>query len=277
MATNRSATGLDDRTFSPLKEFAVSITGASSHNYDSLFYRYQREGACESARRTLPLLLNVLSIESVLDIGCGAGAWLAAYRQLGVPDFLGVDGDYVDRSLLMMDVACFRALDIAAPFDLCRSFDIVQCLEVAEHIPPGSSSILLDNIVRHGKLVLFSAAAPGQGGENHVNERPYAYWRAMFSARGFRLFDFMRGHMSSIPSIEPWYRYNTLFFAHDSVIRHLPNEILASRVGEREPIRDISPLHYRLRKAALRVLPQSLISALAMLKHRRAVRDLKGS
>jgi SAM-dependent methyltransferase len=253
----------------------MSMKGTSSHSYDSLFYRYQREGACESALRTLPLLLNVLSIGSVLDIGCGAGAWLAAYRQLGVPDLLGVDGDYVDRSLLMMDVAHFRAFDIAAPFDLGRRFDIVQCLEVAEHVSPHSSSVLLDNIVRHGNQVLFSAAVPGQGGENHVNERPYAYWRAMFSARGFRLFDFMRGRMSPIPSIEPWYRYNTLFFAHDSIVNRLPYEVLVSRVGEGEPIRDVSPLHYRLRKAALRTLPQPVISGLSILKHRRAVRALK--
>jgi SAM-dependent methyltransferase len=253
------------------------MTDATKHTYGSLFYRYQREGAFESALCTLPLLLKAVSIESVLDIGCGAGAWLAAYRHLGVPDLLGVDGDYVDRSMLMMDAAHFRAFDIAAPFDLGRKFDIVQCLEVAEHVPSHSSSVLLDNIVRHGKRVLFSAAVPGQGGENHINERPYAYWRAMFSARDFRLFDFMRGRMSQIPSIEPWYRYNILFFAHDSVVDRLPYEVLVSRVGEREPIHDVSPLHYRLRKAALRALPQTVISQLAILKHRRAVRALKGS
>ena len=34
-------------------------------------------------------------------------------------------------------------------------------------------------------IVIFSAATPGQGGTDHVNERPHSYWIEKFSARGY--------------------------------------------------------------------------------------------
>ena len=38
--------------------------------------------------------------------------------------------------------------------------------------------------------MLFSAAVPGQGGENHVNEQPLAYWRAIFREHGYSAVDY---------------------------------------------------------------------------------------
>jgi hypothetical protein len=34
-------------------------------------------------------------------------------------------------------------------------------------------------------MVLFSAAPPGQGGEHHVNERTYEFWRGLFARHGY--------------------------------------------------------------------------------------------
>jgi hypothetical protein len=33
--------------------------------------------------------------------------------------------------------------------------------------------------------IVFTAAPPGQGGTDHVNEQPPSYWIAKFSVRGF--------------------------------------------------------------------------------------------
>jgi len=247
----------------------------AAHTYDSLFYEYQREGAIRSARTLLPLLIGTLGVRSVLDVGCGAGAWLAAYRDLGATDCIGVDGDYVDRTLLMVDGDLFHPRDITRPFDFERQFDLVQCLEVAEHIPHHACDTLIDNVVRHGRKVLFSAAVPGQGGEDHINEQPYEFWRDRFAARSYRLFDFVRPAVTGKAAIEPWYRYNVMFFAHDSVIDALPTQVSATRVPDRDAIRDYAPLTYRLRKLLLRSLPGSAVSALAVWKHRLAVRSLQ--
>jgi SAM-dependent methyltransferase len=239
-----------------------------SHTYDSLFYEYQREGSARSALSLLPAVIEALGVGSVLDVGCGAGAWLSAYRQLDIVDCTGVDGDYVDRSLLVIDQDAFHPRDITQPFDFQRKFDIVQCLEVAEHVPPQTSQALVDNLTRHGKMVLFSAAVPGQGGKGHINEQPYEYWRDLFVERGYRLFDFVRPLAAGNEAIEPWYRYNILFFAHDSVVPSLPAQIASTRIRDGAPVPDYSPLAYRLRKMLLRSLPDSAVSMLAVMKHR---------
>lgn len=246
-----------------------------AHLYGTLFYQYQRAGAASSAVRLLPVVLKYLEVRSVLDVGCGAGAWIRAYGELGVKTCVGIDGEYVDRSLLLMKPDDFRPLDITSSFDLGRQFDIVQCLEVAEHVPPRFSETLIDNITRHGKAVLFSAAPPGQGGENHINERPYSYWRDGFVRRGFHLFDFVRPAVRDDPLIEPWYRFNVLFFAHDSVVDELPSAVRRFQVPDDGPIVDFAPLTYRARKLLLRCLSPKLVSRMAAWKHRRVVDSMK--
>jgi SAM-dependent methyltransferase len=246
-----------------------------AHTYDSIFYEYQREGSLRSARALLPLVVSLLDVKSVLDVGCGAGAWLAAYRGLGATDCIGVDGDYVDRDLLMVEPSWFSPRDITKRFDFGREFDLVQCLEVAEHIPGNACDTLIDNIVRHGRKVLFSAAVPGQGGEDHINERPYEFWRDMFASRGYRLFDFVRPRVDGNGAIEPWYRYNVMFFAHDSIAERLPPEVASTRVPDGARIRDFSPIGFRLRKLLMRSLPGSAVSLLAVWKHKLVVRSLQ--
>jgi SAM-dependent methyltransferase len=246
----------------------------NQYRYDSVFYRYQREGAIRSARALLPHMIRELRVHSVLDVGCGAGAWLAAYGDLGITDSIGVDGDYVDRSMLLVPPSRFIPRDIAVPFDLARQFDLVQCLEVGEHVPSAASATLVDNIVRHGKHVLFSAAVPGQGGEDHINEQPYGFWRTLFAQRRFRLYDFLRPRIQNEVGIEPWYRHNILFFAHDDVIENLAQAIISAHVPNDAPIRDFASQGYRLRRALLRFLPAKAVSSLSILKHNIIVRSL---
>jgi SAM-dependent methyltransferase len=244
------------------------------YRYDRLFYEYIRDGSARSANALLPHVIGALGVNSVVDVGCGAGAWLAAYERLGVADHIGVDGDYVDRAMLLIAAAKFLPRDICLPFDLDRRFDLVQCLEVGEHIPTAASATLVDNIVRHGKRVLFSAAVPGQGGEEHINEQPYGFWRKLFAERGFRLFDFVRPRIQTEDKIEYWYRYNVLFYCHDDVISELPSAVAAARVPDDARVNDYSPAAYRFRKAVMRLLPRQAVSTLAMLKHRLVVRSL---
>jgi ribosomal protein L11 methylase PrmA len=61
---------------------------------DDTFYSYFTAGALRSAKRLLPLLAKKLDIRSVLDIGCGRGAWLSVWRGLGVESVHGIDSEY---------------------------------------------------------------------------------------------------------------------------------------------------------------------------------------
>jgi SAM-dependent methyltransferase len=247
---------------------------AADSPYDDVFYEYQREGALRSARLLLPLLHEAFAIDSVLDVGCGAAAWLCAHQEAGVGEVLGIDGDYLDPALLLVDPVCFRAGDITRPLDLGRRFDLVQCLEVAEHVPAQAGPVLVDNLARHGDHILFSAAVPGQGGKGHINERPLAYWRDLFAARGYRAFDFLRPRIADEDQVEWWYRYNTLLYVHEAAVARLPAEVRRSEIAPGAPIADVSPLPMRVRKLMLRALPQAAVSQLAAMKHRQFVRSL---
>ena len=109
--------------------------------YSPEFFDYIEQGARRSATRLLPLIHQSLAPASVLDVGCGRGLWLAVWTQLGVRDVLGLDGDYLQPDRLAIPPASFRSLDISQPFDLGRKWALVQCLEVAEHIPPDAARL----------------------------------------------------------------------------------------------------------------------------------------
>ncbi len=55
-------------------------------DYDKRFYQWVNLTAHRSARALLPLVKKQIHPASVLDVGCGQGAWLAAWWDLGMSD-----------------------------------------------------------------------------------------------------------------------------------------------------------------------------------------------
>src|SRR5262249_5217435 len=148
--------------------------------YDAAFYEAQADGSLRSARVVVPLVTRLVEPRSVVDVGCGVGTWLRAFVENGVEDVLGVDGAYVDRNRLCIDPARFQAMDLARPQPLGRTFDLAVCLEVGEHLPTRAAPGLVAMLTA-APVVLFSAAIPGQGGTNHVNEQWPNFWQRLFS------------------------------------------------------------------------------------------------
>ena len=94
-------------------------------------YHFLASFAVRSAQRVVPKLTAAVPVRSVVDFGCGQGAWLSVWAAAGAT-VVGVDGPYIDRRGLLIDPGDFYAADLSAPIDLGRQFDLVQSLEVAE-------------------------------------------------------------------------------------------------------------------------------------------------
>lgn len=142
------------------------------------------ENSIDTANVVVPLLMDMYKPKSVLDLGCNVGCWLKSFEDYGVIDVIGIDGDNM-IDFLLVDKRKFVAQDLTQKINLNRKFDIVLCLEVAEHLEEKYSDMLVDNAVNHSNTIIWSAANIGQGGYNHVNEQPLEYWIVKFLKRGY--------------------------------------------------------------------------------------------
>lgn len=189
--------------------------------YSNAYYEMISNGTYSSAAALVPIVNNILHPKSVLDVGCGQGGWLRAWQANGVDNFLGVDGDYVDRKRLVIPKNKFRPYDLKKPLKLKRKFDLVMTLEVAEHLEKEYAGIFINSLVQHSDVILFSAAIPGQLGTHHVNEQWPSYWVKLFATRGYKCFDILRPKIWTLSDIEISYRQNTMIFATKQAAKRL--------------------------------------------------------
>jgi SAM-dependent methyltransferase len=188
--------------------------------YTEEFYRNQQRGSRRSAERVIPLILELVEAKSVVDVGCGVGTWLAVFAAHGVTEILGIDGDYVDRGQLQIGEDRFVSHDLTMPIRLGRRFDLVVCLEVAEHLDQVHAPVLIDSLVNLGTYVMFSAAIPHQGGTHHVNEQWPEYWSQLFAAYGYTAIDCLRNRIWRDEDVEWWYAQNLLLFVNDNTLEN---------------------------------------------------------
>lgn len=200
--------------------YADRARPAAGSPYDDRFWDGAEVGDWDGFARTL---LHRFPVRSVLDVGCGGGRLLEALRS--VDPTLRLKG--VDASAPALQRARRRGLDVQ-PLDLVRlraadvpsaaqalgDFDLVVCLEVAEHFPAWHAPKLLALLTRFPAIV-FSAAHPLQGGVLHVNEQPPEYWIRRFAERGFPLSARDGDLRAAVAALDlpPWYAANVHAFS----------------------------------------------------------------
>ncbi len=164
----------------------------------------------KAAKEIVPIIVDLFKPNSVIDVGCGIGTWLSVFQDFGVKDILGIDGEYVDKSLLHshIDKSQFLAHDLTKPFKFNKKFDLVISLEVAEHLPEEAADIFVKTLVSLGDYIIFSAAIPNQGGEGHINEQWPTYWSVKFQQYGFDMYDGVRFAFWSNADVNWWYKQN---------------------------------------------------------------------
>jgi SAM-dependent methyltransferase len=191
--------------------------------YARATYRGQAQEAERSAAVVAPMLRDRYDPRSIVDVGCGAGAWLAAFKRLGVNDLLGLDA--IPPELFTAD-ADLRWTDLGDGFHVPHRFDLALCLEVAEHLPERSARRLVASLCAATDVVVFSAAIPGQGGPGHVNEQWPSYWGRLFASQSFGSDCWLRWAVWDEPEVSPWYRQNLLVFSRYLGWQNQPHDLI---------------------------------------------------
>ncbi len=125
-------------------------------------------------------LAEMFAEKGVIDLGCGRGAYVSRFRELGIK-CNGVDGNPETPKI---NRAC-TVVDLSKPYDW-NAADWVLSLEVGEHIPAEYQDAFIRNIDRaNTDGVVISWAVPGQDGTGHVNCKSNADIKAIFAAMGY--------------------------------------------------------------------------------------------
>jgi SAM-dependent methyltransferase len=183
--------------------------------FDSAYFSWQGDSAARSARVVVPLIAKRLKPASVIDVGCGSGAWLNVFREHGISDLVGIDAPYVQPQALRIRPHEFIARDLAETFRLDREFDLAISLEAAHYVPQERASALVDSIAALAPAVLFGAAIPHQPGGPGRNRQWPAWWAALFAQRGFRACDWLRPLVWEDEGVDWWYAQNTILYLRD--------------------------------------------------------------
>lgn len=229
------------------------MTDAAKQQYNE-DHRRAIDEKLASARAILPLVRELVPVESVLDVGCGYGAFLAVWAELGVPTRVGVEGDWIAREALLVPPETVRVRNLEAPLDVEGRFDLVTCLEVAEHLSPQRARGFVADLVARAPAVLFSAAIPGQGGTGHVNEQWQDYWVRLFRAQGYEPVDAIRPRIWDDPEVCWWYAQNALLFADWRLIETTPALERAWSAAQGTPANLVHPRLYASLHATLAAL-----------------------
>jgi SAM-dependent methyltransferase len=188
---------------------------APSQYFAPDYFEWQSARAERSARAVVPMLVELFAPTSVVDVGCGTGAWLQVFVDNGVEDVVGVDGPYIERGQLRIPLDRFAAADLSALPALDRSFDLALSLEAAHYAPAGAAPAIVATLASLAPVVYFSAAIPYQGGGPGLNRQWPRYWSDLFAAHGFSCVDALRARLWEHPEVDWWYAQNGLVYMRE--------------------------------------------------------------
>jgi SAM-dependent methyltransferase len=167
----------------------------------------------ENYRAISAALLNLMQFETVLDLGCANGFLIEDFAIAGKM-VRGVELSPCVRDFLPAILQQRVTIADATTLGAVGRFDLVCCVEVAEHVAPDSSLGLLDSIAANAsKWIYFTAASPYQEGHGHINCRQQFFWLNEFRKRGIEL-DWERTEqlLAAIRGLQPaeWLEWNSL-------------------------------------------------------------------
>ncbi len=182
--------------------------------YGEDFYKEQMEASLRSALKYAALLSALYKPDTVVDLGCGRGTWLKAFKEMGAKTLVGYDGTWNTQENMIDQSITFYGVDLNKPIHMhdAERFDLAMSVEVAEHLAPSSAQDFVRSLTNFSNVVIFGAAYAKQGGTNHINEQPHTYWARLFSSFGYAPYDFFRPIVWGDEEIPFWYQQNTFLY-----------------------------------------------------------------
>ena len=165
--------------------------------------------------------MDLIPIDSVVDVGCGLATWLKVFKSKGVSSLLGVESEETISSYLPSGEIEIIGRDLNSFFECNSKFDLAICLEVAEHLNPSAADDLVRTLTTLSDCILFSAAIPNQGGQNHINEQGPDYWKKKFQKHGYIMLDPFRKLLWKNEKVHYCYRQNCALLVRQDRYRDL--------------------------------------------------------
>ena len=202
-----------------IKSYYFRRLGIDPHEvvYDLAYFEREVEhSAAQSAKVMARSIRAGLKPRTVIDVGCGTGALLEEFQKEGCQVF-GLE--YAESALQY----CRKRKLNVRKFDLKKmsltnqpTYDVAISMEVAEHLPETCANRYVLLLTSLSPCVVFTAARPGQGGTDHVNEQPASYWISKFQSRGFERDEILSSRWKleweSSGSVSSHYYHNLLIF-----------------------------------------------------------------
>jgi 2-polyprenyl-3-methyl-5-hydroxy-6-metoxy-1,4-benzoquinol methylase len=159
-------------------------------DYNDRYFKWHKDHTREYAIKTMNWYIDKYKPNSVIDYGCGIGAYLESALSKGITKLKGFDigGDYVKKYTDKSVAPYIEYLDCTKPIETDK-YECSISLETGEHIETQYSEQFVKNIVESTSdngIILYSAAQPGQGGTGHINCQTREYWIEIFSRYNFK-------------------------------------------------------------------------------------------
>lgn len=190
-------------------------------HYDDRYFKWHKDKTRDYAIRNMDWYIKEFKPTSVIDYGCGIGAYLESALSNNIINIKGFDigGDNVKMHTEKSVQPYIKYLDCTLPL-ITEIYDCTISLETGEHIEPIMSDQFVLNIVNSTKktgTILFSAAQPGQGGSGHINCQTKEFWKEKFLRNSFsydkKLTDFITKNWA-IQNAPDYIINNLIVFRH---------------------------------------------------------------
>lgn len=168
--------------------------------------------------RVAEVLTATLDFVNVMDIGSGQGFLIDALLTKGI-DAYGIELEKMAFAYASPQAQERTSIGNALWANTSVKFDLVTCIEVAEHIPPEHSVRLVEKLCELASdQIYFTAASPYQPGHGHINCRPAMDWIWFFSVSGWKLdvekTTDIRARLGALEAA-PWISLNTMLFVKE--------------------------------------------------------------